>query len=206
MLLDAVADFVRHAGPRGEVAVARAVDEDLAAHREAARLRLDEHRVDLVVGREHGADAERMEQNVDLGFGEQLVGRDLERRDVVGLREDLIADREVRLVQAVHRAQAIEDVVRDSVHDLLVLAVHDGVQPAESAQARGRACAAEEAVALDQERRAAAASGRERGGDAGRAAAEHDDLVLAEQRGLARGLDDLGMAHRESRSVVPEFL
>ncbi len=74
------------------------------------------------------------------------------------------------LVQAVHRTQALEYVVRDPVHDLFVPAVHDRVQPAERAQARGRAGAAEEPIALDQERGAAAAPGRERGRDAGGAA------------------------------------
>jgi len=96
----------------------------------------------------------------------------------------------MRLVQAVHRAQAIEDVVRDAVHDLLVLAVHDGVQAAERAQARSRAGAAEKAIALDQERRPAAAPGGERGRDAGGAAAEHDDLVLSEEGCATRRLRD----------------
>ena len=60
-------------------------------------------------------------------FGEQLVGRDLERRDVVGLREDLVLDREMGLVQAVHPLDPREDIVGQPMDDLLVLAMNDGV-------------------------------------------------------------------------------
>src|SRR5690606_30328231 len=45
----AVAHLVRSARPGREIAVARAVDEQLAADREAPRLRLDDDRVDTLV-------------------------------------------------------------------------------------------------------------------------------------------------------------
>src|SRR5690606_4359406 len=78
----------------------------------------------------------------------------------------------------------------DAVHDLLVAAVDDGMQPAERAEAGRRAGAAEETIPLDQDGRAAAATRGDRRGNAGGAAAEHDDLVVAEQRGLPARLVD----------------
>ena len=88
----------------------------------------------------------------------------LERRGVVGLRQDLAED-EMRLVEAVERAHALEQVVGDAVDDLADLAVHIGVQAAEVGDAGGGAHAAEEAVALDEQRlraaRAAAVAGRD---------------------------------------------
>src|SRR5262249_12076625 len=45
----AVADFVRGARPRGEVAVARAVDEHPAAHRAPTRFGLDDDGLDRIV-------------------------------------------------------------------------------------------------------------------------------------------------------------
>ena len=63
-----------------------------------------------------------------------------------------------------------------------IVAVHVGVQAAEVGDAGGRAHAAEKAVALDEQRARAVPRRRGRRGDAGRAAAEHDDVVLAERR------------------------
>ncbi len=88
-----------------------------------------------LTARHDGARGERVKQHVHVGFGQQLVGRDLERRDVVRLGKNLVLNRQVRLVEAVHSLEAREDVVRDTVHDLLVLPVHDGMQTAERAQA-----------------------------------------------------------------------
>src|SRR5690606_21706017 len=125
-----------------------------------------------------------------------------ERRDIISLRLNLIADGEVRSVEAVHRGEALEDIVGDAVHDLLMAAVHDRVQAAERAEARRGAGTAEKAVALDQNRRPAGAPGRERGRDPGRTAAEHDDLVLAEHRRAPFGLSDMLAAHRWLRHFL----
>ena len=159
-----------------------------AANGKPARFGLDEHCVDTVGRGHHGAHSERMEQYLDAALRHELVRGDLERRNVVGLSRDLVANGQVGLVQAVHRAQAIEDVVGDPVHDLLVLAEHDAVQAAKRGQARGRAGPAHEAVALDDDRRAAAAARGDRRRNAGRAAAQDHDLVFAVERGVAAGL------------------
>ena len=108
-----------------------------------------------------------------------VVGRALEGSGVVGLRVRLAED-EVRLAEAAERTHALEQVVGDPVHDLADLAVHVGVQAAEVRDAGRGAHAAEKAVALDQQRARAMPCRRRRGGDAGRAAAEHDDVVFAE--------------------------
>src|SRR5690606_40293629 len=63
--------------------------------------------------------------------------------------------REVRRIEPVHRREPLEDVVGDAVNDLLVAPVHDRVQAAERAEPRRGARAAQEAVALDQDRRRA---------------------------------------------------
>ena len=73
------------------------------------------------VARHDDAGGERVKQHVHVGFSEQLVGGDLERGDVVRLRENLVLNRQVRLVQAVHALEARENVVGDAVNDLLVL-------------------------------------------------------------------------------------
>ena len=68
----------------------------------------------------------------------------------------------MRLVQPAQGAHALQQFVGHAVHHLADLAVHVGVQAAEVGDARRRAHAAEEAVALDQQRarpaRAAAAA------------------------------------------------
>ena len=46
----------------------------------------------------HGASAERMEQDIDLVGGEQIVGRNLVGRGVIGLRQYL-AENEMRRVE-----------------------------------------------------------------------------------------------------------
>ena len=62
------------------------------------------------------ADRDGMEQQLGAGAEQHRVGRALERRGVVRLRQDLAED-EVRLVQAVERAHALEQLVGDAVHD-----------------------------------------------------------------------------------------
>ena len=133
-----------------EVAVTRGVDEDPGADRAPAGLGLDQQRVDAAVGMARDTGSERVEQQLDAGSDQQRVGRALERGHVVGLRVDLPED-QVRLVEPVERAHAIEQLVGDAVHHLADLAVHVGVQAAEVGDAGGRAHAAEKAVALDQQ-------------------------------------------------------
>ena len=135
------------------------------------------------------ADREGMEQQLGAGAEQHRVGGALERRGVVRLRQDLAED-EMRLVQAVERAHALEQLVGDAVHDAPDRAVHVGVQAAEVGDAGGRAHAAEEAVALDQQRARAAPRRRGRRRDAGRPAAEDDDVVFAEDRRPSRRLGD----------------
>ena len=172
-----------------------------AADREAAGFRLDEHGLDAVVARHDDARGERVEQHVHVRFGEQLVGGDLERRDVVRLREDLVLDREVGLVQPVHALEPLEDVVGYAVDDLLVLAVNDGMQAAERAQARRRARAPAEAVALDADRRPPGAPRGDRRGDAGRPAADDDDFVVAVHGRLPAGFCYVRRWHAEVSGI-----
>ena len=61
-------------------------------------LGLDEKRVDARLVMHHDAGAERVEQDIDLVRGQQIVGRDLVGRGVVGLRQDLAED-QMRRVQ-----------------------------------------------------------------------------------------------------------
>ena len=183
----AVAVFHVEAGEVGEVAVARGVDEHAAAHGDAARFRLDHQRIDrAAVGRPHDAAGERVEERAGAGVGEHRVGRALEGGGVVGLGVDAAED-QVRRVQPAERAHAVEQVVGDAVHDLPDLAVHVGVQAAEVGDAGGGAHAAEEAVALDEQRRGAVPRSGGRRGDAGRPAAEDDDVALGMDRRAARG-------------------
>jgi hypothetical protein len=67
------------------------------------------------------------------------------------------AEDEVRIVEPVERAHAVEQVVGHAVHHLADLAVDVGVQAAEVGHARRGAHAAEEAVALDHDRASAVA-------------------------------------------------
>ena len=60
-----------------------------ASDRLAAGLGLDHQRVDAALVMHHHAGAERMKQNIDLVARQQIVGRDLVGRGVIGLRQDL---------------------------------------------------------------------------------------------------------------------
>ncbi len=82
-------------------------------------------------------------------------------------------------VQAAQRIDARQQFGGHAVHHLADLAVHVGMQAAEVGDAGRRAHAAEKAVALHQQGAAAGLRGGGRGGHAGRAAAEHDHVVLA---------------------------
>ena len=68
------------------------------------------------------------------------------------------------------------------------LAIDIGMQSAKIRHARGRAHAAEEAIALDQQRAPPGARSRDSGRNARRSAAEDCDFILAVDRNLPRGL------------------
>jgi hypothetical protein len=184
-----VADLERRAGPGREIAVAGAVDEDIRADRLPPGLGLDQHDIDARRVMHHDTGTERMEEDVDLVSAEQIVGRDLVGRGVVGLRENLAED-QMRRVQSAEPVDAREQFGRDALHDAMHPAMNIGMQPAEIGHARGRSHAAEKAVALDQERPPPGARSSDRGGNAGRTAAEHDDFIFAIERNLARGFFD----------------
>ena len=94
----------------------------------------------------------------------------------------------MRRVQSIEPVDPREQVGGDALHHPMHLAMDIGMQPAKVRHARGRAHAAEKAVALDQQR---AAPGPRRGngsGDARRTAAQHGDFIFAVERNLASGL------------------
>ena len=184
-----IADLERSAGPGREIAVAGAVDEDVRAHRLTPGLGLDHQRVDALVVMHHHAGAERVKENVDLVGGQQIVGRDLVGRGVIGLRQDLAED-QMRRVEPAEPVDPRQQLGGDALHHPVHLAENIGVQPAEIGHARRRPHAAEKAVALDQQRAPPRARGSHRGGDAGGAAAEHDDFIFAVERNLTGGFGD----------------
>ena len=186
----AVAEFVRHAGERGEIAVAGTIDEDARAHRATPRARLQDQRVDRLRVMHGDADSERVKQRLGAARGKKIVGGDLVGGIVISLRHALAAEQHMRRVQAAEPVDAAEKVVGDAMHDLAQLAMHVGVQAAEVRYSRSGAHAAEKAVALDDERGEPGAGGDRGSGDPRRSAAEHDDIVLAEERRLARGFFD----------------
>ena len=175
--------------PSARVAVARAIDERAPAHRDPPRLGLEQDRVDPPVVGLAGADGEGVEQELHAVGHEHRIGGALERRHVVRLRVDLAED-EMRLVEAVERAHAVEQVVGNAVHDLPDVAEDVGVQAAEVGDAGRSAHAAEKAVALDQENACAVACRRRGRGNAGRTAAQHHDVERAEDGRVAGGLAD----------------
>ena len=93
-----IADLERRARPGREIAVAGAIDEDFCAHRLAPGLRFDHQHVDALVILHHHAGAERVEEDIDLVGSQQIIGRDLVGRGVIGLRQDL-AEHQMRRVQ-----------------------------------------------------------------------------------------------------------
>src|ERR1051325_1490710 len=138
----AVAHFVRRPGPAGEIAVARAVDEDPAAYRASTGLRLYQQMAVAITR------AQRMEERLHFGGHQHLVGDQFVSRDVVCLGLDAPTEKEMWRAERAHAFQSLEHLVGDAVHHLAVFAIHPGVQPAEIRQARRRASAAEKAVAL----------------------------------------------------------
>ena len=168
MLAGIVADLERRAGPGREIAVAGAIDEDAGAHRLPPGLGLDHQRIDAPFVLHHDAGAERMKENVDLVRGEQIVGRDLVGRGVIGLRKDLAED-QMRRVEPVEPVDPRQQIGGDALHHPVHLAMDIGMQPAEIRDAGGGAHAAEKAIALDQQRAPTGPRGGDRGCDARRA-------------------------------------
>ena len=86
------------------------------------------------------------------------------------------------------------------------LAMDIGVQAAKIRHARGRAHAAEETIALDQQRAPSRPRRGDRGRNARRPAAEDGDFIFAVERNLARGFED-GFGGqgglREGRGIMP---
>ena len=120
-----------------------------------------------------------------LWLRQQIVGRDLVGRGVIGLRKNL-AEHQMRRVQPAEPVDARQQLGRDALHQPTHLAMHIGMQPAEIRHPRGGAHAAEKAIALDQQRPPPGAGGGDRSRDAGRPAAEHGDFILAVERHLTR--------------------
>ena len=137
----------------------------------------------------HHAGAKRMEQNVHAVARQQIVGRDLVSRSVIGLRQNLSED-QMRRIEPAETVDAREQIGGDALHQPVHLAMNIGVEPAEIGDPRRRPHAAEEAVALDQQRAAARARGSHRGGNAGGSAADHRHFILAVERHLACGFFD----------------
>jgi hypothetical protein len=173
-----IADLKARAGPGREIAIPGAVDENIRKHRLTAGLGLDHQRADAARVMHHHAGAERVEENIDLMAQQQIVGRDLVGRGVVGLRQNLSQDK-MRRVEPAETIDTRQEIGRNAPHHAMHLAMDIGVQPAEIRHARRRAHAAEKPITLDQQR----ASPRPRRGhggcDAGGSAAEDDDFILA---------------------------
>ena len=160
-----------------------------ATHRLPAGFGLDHQRVDTLVIMHHHAGAERVEEDIDLVGGQQIVGRDLVGRGVIGLRQNFTED-QMRRVEPAEPIDPRQQIGGDALHHAMHLAMDIGVQPAEIGHARGRAHAAEETITLDQQRAPPGARGGNRGGDAGRPAAEDGDVIFAVERDLARRFFD----------------
>ena len=146
-----------------------------------------------------------MKENLHLGGLQQIVGGELERRSIVGLRHDLAAISWVHSGETLETTKPRQQVINNAVNDLTVLdTMNFRMQTAEVAQPRDRSGAAEEAVALDQQRRVSLAGGCHRRGNSSRPAAEHDDVVFAADRRFSPDLDDntaYGTLHRTAASI-----
>ncbi len=175
-----VSDLEARAGPGREVAVTGAIDKNIRNDRLTPGLGLDHQRVDALRIMHHHAGAQRMKENIDLVARQQIVGRDLIGRGVIGLRQDFPKD-QMRHVEPAQTIDPRQQVRRDALHHPMHLAMNIGVQPAEIRHARRCPHAAEESITFDQQR----APPRAR-----RSAAEHDDFILAIQRHLPRRFFD----------------
>ena len=162
------------------------------AHRLPAGFGFQQQRVDAARRRQHHPHRLGVEQYPRPAGQHQLVGRQLESGVVVGLRGDLAAEQGVRGVQAAQPVHARQQLVGQAMHHLLNLAEHVGVQATEIGHPGGRAHAAQKAVALHQQGAATGARGRRGRHDAGRAAAQHHHVVLAQHGGLAARFGQAG--------------
>jgi hypothetical protein len=153
-------------------------------------LGLDQQRVDARVRRvHHTPTASAWNSSCTPACQQPVVGRALVGRHVVGAHADAALQPVLRIVQAAQAVDARQQLVDHAVHQLLHLPVAPAVQAGEVGHAAGRAHAAEKAVTFDEQGARAAARRADRGGQPGRAAAEHADVELAEDLG-ARWLDD----------------
>ena len=179
-----------HAGEVRDVGIARGVDEFARAQGAASGLGLDEHGVDAAVAGVRHARRPGVEQQFDAGAGQQLVGGALVGRDVVAADADAALQPVLRHVEAAEGVDALQQFLGHAAHERLHHAVAAPVQAGEIGHAAGRAHAAEEAVALDQQRGGTVARRAHGGGDAGRPAADDDDIVFAVDRRAPRRLGD----------------
>ena len=137
----------------------------------------------------HHAGAERVKENVDLVGSQEIVGRDLVGRGVIGLRQDFPKN-QMRRVEPAETIDAIKQLGGDALHHPMHLAKDIGVQPAEIRHPRRGSHAAEKSIALDQQRPPSRARGSDGGRNARRATAEDGDFIFAIERNLACGLFD----------------
>jgi hypothetical protein len=148
-------------------------------------------RIDPGLALHRDADGESVKENARSRGLQEIVGGELERRRVVGLRHDLAATGRVHGGEAFEAIDPRQQIVDDAVNDLTMLdTVNFRVQAAEIAQPRHSAGSAKEAIPLHQQRRVSLAGGGYRCGDSSRAAANHDDIVFVADRRFSAALDD----------------
>ncbi len=149
----AVTELERYAREVRHVGVARAVDKARSAYRLAAGLGFHHQGADAIAFHHHGR-GPGVEKDVHPGGHQQLVGRAFVGRHVIGAHADTALHAVLRCVQAAQRVNALKQVVGDAAHHLPHLAVLAAVKAREIGDAAGRAHAAQETVALDQQVRA----------------------------------------------------
>ena len=159
---------MRHVGPRGRVAVARAVDEQLPAYGLAAGLGLYDHGLDLV-STHRGADGPGVQQQPDIGLLDHLEADELEH---LGVAHGVLHLDPFRGPHRVAGLEPIEELDRQAGHENLTafaIADEDDHQTAggEPAQAT---------VSLDHEHVRSHPSRGHRGRHTCRPAAKHDDV------------------------------
>jgi hypothetical protein len=175
-----------------QVAIARGIDEPSRPQRAAAGLGFHQRRADapgVVAQRTH---QHCMEQQLHASGQQQLIGRALVGWDVVGAHADAALQAVLRRIESTEPLDALEQLVDQAVHQLHRLAVELAVQASEVGDAARGAHAAEEPVALDQQRARAMPRGARRGRKARRAAADHRHVGFGQHRDAARRLVDQG--------------
>jgi hypothetical protein len=109
----------------------------------------------------------------------------------------------LRIVQAAQAVDARQQFVDHAVHQLLHLPVAPAVQPGEVGHAASGAHAAEKAIAFDEQGSRAAARRADRGGQPGRATAEHHHVEFAEDLRCRWGSIRACMSDRQANAVEP---